>query len=304
MSKIKIHHLRQFVAIDREKSLRSAARSLGLAQPVLSRGLQELEAELGVPLVERHSRGINLTVAGQRFLVRANIALGELRRAEEEAAQWRGEATGALAIGLSHIVQDMLLPRAYVAFRREYPEIKLDIIESFFPKIRSDIDDGRMDFYIGPRVAANFGNQLQVDTLWNAARVIVARHGHPLGGVKYLKCLCDSEWVVLGSRAGGVAALESLFYENGIKPPKSVIFIESILSALSFVSSTDAVMILPKMILSSNLFGKKITEINISENIVGIDIVKVKKTSVPLTPAAECFLSQLLRSANNIMEIQ
>eukprot|EP01031_Cornospumella_fuschlensis_P006796 gene6796-8452_t len=70
----KSRHLRDFIAIAHSRSLRAAATSLGLTQPAISRSLQELEEELGVPLFERHARGVLLTPAGEKFLVRAQIA--------------------------------------------------------------------------------------------------------------------------------------------------------------------------------------------------------------------------------------
>ena len=57
----KLHHLRDFAAIARAESVRSAARSLGLTQPALTRSLRELELEIGGVLCERHARGIVLT---------------------------------------------------------------------------------------------------------------------------------------------------------------------------------------------------------------------------------------------------
>ena len=76
----KFHHLRDFVAIARADSVRSAARTLGLTQPALTRSLRELELEIGGVLCERHARGIVLTPLGERFLVRAQASLEELRR--------------------------------------------------------------------------------------------------------------------------------------------------------------------------------------------------------------------------------
>ena len=61
---MKLHHLRDVVAIAERGGLRAASRHLQLAQPALTRSLGELERELGTPLFERHTRGMALTPAG------------------------------------------------------------------------------------------------------------------------------------------------------------------------------------------------------------------------------------------------
>ena len=72
---MELRHLRYFVAIAEERSFDRAAERLLMAQPGLSTQTRRLEAELGVKLFERHTRGVDLTEAGELFLERARVAL-------------------------------------------------------------------------------------------------------------------------------------------------------------------------------------------------------------------------------------
>src|SRR6188508_1885518 len=89
---MKLHQIRDLLAVAEKGSLRAAARQLGLAQPSISRSIRELERELGAPLLERQARGTVLTPTGKLFASRAGAAASELRRAREEIAQLHGEA--------------------------------------------------------------------------------------------------------------------------------------------------------------------------------------------------------------------
>src|SRR4029079_13639663 len=72
---MELRHLRYFVAIAEEGSFTRAAERLWVAQPGLSTQVRRLESELGVRLLERHSRGVDLTGAGELFLERARAVL-------------------------------------------------------------------------------------------------------------------------------------------------------------------------------------------------------------------------------------
>ena len=87
---MKLHHLRDVVAIAERGGLCAAARHLQLAQPALTRSLCELERELGTPLFERYAHGMMLTPAGEGFVQRATAVLHEVRRAWEEVDQLQG----------------------------------------------------------------------------------------------------------------------------------------------------------------------------------------------------------------------
>ena len=97
---MKLNALRDFLTVAERGGLRAAARQLGLPQPALTRSIQELEKELGVPLFERSAKGVTLTPMGSAFLRRANAVRSELQKAKDEIDQLRGQTHGSLRVCL------------------------------------------------------------------------------------------------------------------------------------------------------------------------------------------------------------
>src|SRR5690606_37302374 len=104
-----------------------------IAQSALTRSMQELERELDITLFERQAKGIILTDAGKRFIVRAQAIQNEVRRAHEEIEQARGHSKGVINLGLSTVSQIALFPYAAKAFRARYPDVVLNIRDGLFP---------------------------------------------------------------------------------------------------------------------------------------------------------------------------
>src|SRR3954471_20677338 len=100
---MKLNQLRDALAVAEASSVRAAARSLGVAQSALTRSIQELERELGVPLFERQARGVSLTPMGALFVRRAQSVRNELRLAREEIDQARGHLHGRVRVCLSTV---------------------------------------------------------------------------------------------------------------------------------------------------------------------------------------------------------
>lgn len=292
----KLHHLRDFVAIARAGSARSAAQSLGLTQPALTRSLQELELELGTGLFERHARGMDLTPAGERFLVRAQAALEEVRRGFEEAAQARGRMQGSVAVALSSAVLLAMLPAAFADFRRECPEVQLRVVESLFPASELRLRDGRLDFYMGPRPESGLANTFRVELLFRNERRVVGRKGHPLRETRSIAELLDADWIITGLRERLEEEFEEQFEALGLRTPKSTIVAESMLGLLSLLATGDALALLPRQWTDTPLLRGLVEPIAVAEPLLAPDIVLVTRARLPLTPAAER-LSVLLQRA-------
>jgi DNA-binding transcriptional LysR family regulator len=98
---MELRHLRYFVAIAEERSFTRAAERLWVAQPGLSSQTRRLEEELGVQLFERHSRGVDLTAAGELFLERARAAIAAADAAAAVGADLQAGLAGTVRLGLA-----------------------------------------------------------------------------------------------------------------------------------------------------------------------------------------------------------
>src|ERR1700739_4438004 len=98
---MELRHLRYFVAIAEERSFTRAAERLWVAQPGLSTQIRRLETELGVRLFDRHSRGVEMTDAGELLLERARGVLAAAHKASATGEDVRAGLSGTLRLGVS-----------------------------------------------------------------------------------------------------------------------------------------------------------------------------------------------------------
>ena len=96
---MELRHLRYFVAVGEEEHFGRAAERLHIAQPALSRQIQDLEREIGFPLFDRLPRGVKLSAAGTLFLEDAQRILGEVQEATRRAERVASGKTGTLQVG-------------------------------------------------------------------------------------------------------------------------------------------------------------------------------------------------------------
>lgn len=297
----KSRHLRDFIAIAQSRSMRSAAASLGLTQPAISRSLQELEEELGVPLFERHARGVRLTPAGDKFLVRAQIATESVRRGLQEARQFQGDLSGAVAVSMSSAPVLGLMPYAYPLFRKAWPDISLRFTEGQFHTIEPRLRNGELDFYVGPRPERAMGSGYSVKRISTNERVVMARHDHPMAEAKKLSDLVMAEWLIAGLRDKVEDEFEEVFSKHGLPSPAVRTRAESMFVLMALLATTDALAFLPKVWATSPLFCGTLQTIDITEKLAAPDIVQVHSSRFPLTPAAEHFSLLLQRAAGQTL---
>src|SRR5919197_2517949 len=119
--------MRLLVEIERRGSVSAAASAIGIGQPSASQHLRLLEAAAGQRLVERNGRGSRLTEAGQILAARAAQALSTLSAAEEELGAPAGLQTGTIHLGASTAPGVYLLPDTLGCFRRDFPNVTVEV---------------------------------------------------------------------------------------------------------------------------------------------------------------------------------
>jgi molybdate transport repressor ModE-like protein len=119
--------LRLLVELERHGSVSAAARAVGIGQPTASEHLRLLETAAGQPLVERSGRGSRLTEAGRLLASRARQALAALAAGEEELSALAGLEAGTIHIGASTTPGVYLLPDTLGCFRRDHPNVAVEV---------------------------------------------------------------------------------------------------------------------------------------------------------------------------------
>jgi DNA-binding transcriptional LysR family regulator len=136
--------LTAFVAIAEHGSFAKAAASLGISTSTLSQSMRTLEERLGVRLLNRTTRSVAPTEAGERLLARIRPALGELGSAVEEVNAYRDRPAGTLRLSVASLAVRMRIAPVIARFLALYPEITVDLtVDDGFGGI--DIVRGRFD---------------------------------------------------------------------------------------------------------------------------------------------------------------
>lgn len=155
---MEIHQLRYFCAVARTGGFTKAAQQEHLAQPSLSQQVRKLEDELGTRLFDRLGRSVRLTSFGEAFLPRAEAILRQLADAKREIEEMAGVERGQLVIGSIPTVAPYFLPDCLATFGRNFPQIRINVIEELTAELLDRVQAGTIDlaFLVLPVAGAQF----------------------------------------------------------------------------------------------------------------------------------------------------
>ncbi|HYD84516.1 MAG TPA: LysR family transcriptional regulator [Opitutus sp.] len=139
---MELRHLRYFVAVAEALSYRGAAERLHVAQPALSKQIQDLEAEVGARLLNRNTGGVSLTDAGAVLLDEARDILERVEMAAAAARDAASGKGGRLTIGSLGAVSASFLPASLAAFRERFPGVEINLHESTMPEQITELRRG------------------------------------------------------------------------------------------------------------------------------------------------------------------
>lgn len=172
--------LRAFAAVAEHLHFRDAAAAIGMSQPALSGAVSALEESLGVTLLERTTRKVLLSPAGERLAVRAKAVLAEVGALMEEAEAVRAPFTGALRLGVIPTVAPYLLPTVLRLVHDRYPHLDLQVHEEQTASLVDGLTHGRLDLLL---LAVPLGEPGIAELpLFDEDFVLVTPLDHPLGG--------------------------------------------------------------------------------------------------------------------------
>jgi DNA-binding transcriptional LysR family regulator len=173
-----------FIMVARHRSFSRAAERLHIAQSAVSIAVRRLEAELGTVLLSRTSRSVELTPAGERYLLRVQPALEQLELASREARERDGELRGVLMLASPAMVTQFALARPLVAFQASHPELQLRLRQGGAEEIRQWVLAG--DVELGITAERESHSELDVVQLVRLPNVAVVQEGSPLAKLSRL----------------------------------------------------------------------------------------------------------------------
>jgi DNA-binding transcriptional LysR family regulator len=208
-AEMELRHLRYFVAIAEEQSFTRAAERLWIAQPGLSTQMRRLEAELGVQLLERHSRGIDLTQAGELFLERARVALAATDMAAATGRDLQAGVIGTVRLGVSSGPGWPSTSELLGRFSGEWSGVELSVLQGYGATLSRDLRDGRLDALLTPSGSAGAG--MKALDLGSAEWVVLIGTGHPLAGIGPV-----AAWELEGERIAVTGHRDAAAYDRAV----------------------------------------------------------------------------------------
>jgi DNA-binding transcriptional LysR family regulator len=175
-----LRHLRVFVAVARERNFTRAAEQLHLAQQAVSKSIAQLERELGVELLERTSRDVRPTAAGEALLADAGDLLAAADAAFARARDHGRGLAGALTVGMTSAVGPGILDDALAELRRDAPSLSIAVREIRPREIAPMLADRRLDVVLARSTRPEPG--IDVIELAPTPAVLVVPEGHRLAG--------------------------------------------------------------------------------------------------------------------------
>lgn len=244
---MKLHQLAALVTASETGSLRRAADKMHLSQPALSRSIRELEAEVGVKLLDRTALGVEPTVYGKALILRSRIVEAELRQARDDIAHLRAATQGDLRIGATPVAAFSLLPTVLAQIKKARPNLRVTVSDGIGAGLLNRLRQGDFDFAFGRIFDDVDPHEFNIEVLFSDSLVVFARRDHPLAKEKRLSKIDweKYEWILPGSDSPARTALQRTFYEKTGQAPRCVMDSDSFMTMLTVISQTDLLGVAP-----------------------------------------------------------
>jgi len=295
---MELRHLRTFLAVAEALSFNKAATQLRIAQPALSRQVQDLEEEIGVDLLKRSPRGVTLTAEGKLFLEEARDLL---RRADESVQNVRALARGEygeLHIGYAPTPTVEILPPALATFQKTVPAVKVLLHDMSSDEIVDGLRNGGLQLAVTAWPVAEFHPEVEFESLKTYPLCAVLPPTHPLARLKTIPIekVAAEPLITLNRKnyPDAYTMVERLFQSLNMKP-RIALECDSGSSVITAIESGRGIGLgftVIKLVAGNRLRYRPVTGI---AEVVPVGIVRARNGDV--TPAGEKFCAILRKAA-------
>jgi DNA-binding transcriptional LysR family regulator len=299
---MELRHLRYFMAVGEALSFTKAATQLRIAQPALSRQVQDLEDEIGVDLLRRSPRGVTLTAEGKLFLEEVRELL---KRADESVEKVRSLARGEygeLHIGYAPSPTVEILPPALAAFQKAVPRVKVLLHDLSSDELITGLRNGALELAIMVQPSGEQTTGTEFELLRTYPFCVALTAAHPFARLKSIPLEKVAAEPLVGLRRkdypDAYDILDRVFAPIRAKPRIAV----ECDSASSIITEIEAGR---GIALSSPFFklvtGKRLLYRPLTGTTESLSVGIARATKGDVTPAGEKFCEILRKSSNGAL---
>lgn len=180
-----IRHITYFVEVAKYKSFTKAAKALYLSQSTLSKVVKDLEEELNVELIDRSTKQIELTEAGEIVLAEGELIMESMNDLSVHLYDLMNLKKGKIKIGIPPIIGFLFFPKIIKGFHSLFPDIKLKISENDSKKVKQEVKDGELD--LGVVILPVDEKEFDVVPVVHGELALFVHHSHPLASKKQVE---------------------------------------------------------------------------------------------------------------------
>lgn len=296
---LELRQLRYLAAVAETGSISGAARILHIAQPAVSRTIQNVEERLGVQLFERRSRGVAATPYGAVLVRHFRLIEANLRHAADDFGALQGVPSAQIRVGVGPIEAAAIMAEALSRFLRRHGATQVIVREGFYAMLEPALLEGDLDLIVGgggrSAEASTMAN-LRLEVLGHVRPAIVVRREHPLSRKTHvsLSDLQAAEWILPHGSGAPYAAFLEAFARNGLVAPAGrVQAATTSWTALGLVLRNDVVALLPQQLIWRELETGALKALAVGEDFYAFPAFLVTREDEPLQGAARDLLAEI-----------
>ena len=296
---MELRHLRYFLAVAEASNFTKAAALLRVAQPALSRRVQDLEDEIGVDLLKRSSRGVVLTAEGKVFLDKTRHIL---KLADESVEQVRALARGEegeLHMGYAPAPTVEILPPALAAFQKAFPRVRVLLHDFSEQELIDGLRNGRLELALMPRGTGLQSVGLEFETLRSYPICVAVAPTHRFARLKIITLEMVATEPIIGFNRKDYpeyyVGLDRIFEPLGIKP-RVVVECDSSSSLITEIETGRGVAIASPVLRHASEKRLLYRPLTGTTEMLSVGVARATKGDV--TPAGEKFC-EILRETSH-----
>src|SRR5882762_3767236 len=280
--------LETFLEVARHAAFSRAAEKRFRTQPAISSQIRSLEEEVGAQLFDRSGGKVSLTAAGKAFQKYVEQTLNERKTMLVNLAEMERIPRGEITVGANEGTCLHILPQVFADFKKQYPDVSVNIKRADYGKILESVTDDSVDFGVVSLPVTD--NRLTVVLIHRDELVIIAPPNHPLGSLKSATMAQVGTCPLVVPKAGHTRdALDQLFYERRMKPNYTMELDSSELLK-RFVAAGVGVGFIPRSNIEEDVRAKALVAIQIADAQVRRDLALVFRKDKALSRAALAFI--------------